>query len=321
MGIAVKGKSFSGLSIDGKKITGMAYNGQYIMYDAKPKIVTFKDGTDEEIAAMLKAHYKGKINISDYWAVGNTRTIRLNSVANPKGSGSAWAAQNITIVITEINHHDLATPIGTRTKAAITCQTREVVNNNINSYDDYKNGHIYFNLKSAYVTDPSKVHWSAIGMRTWSNDAFFNTAMPTGIKNMIKPIKHNVLSTRGCSGTTNNGKPAIKTTEEAIDKIFLPTYPEIFGNIANNFYLSGETPTGEEGTQWRYYQTSANRVKYGNNNGIKNNVEQIWWIGSPSTCWESSDGGFWCEVYMDGSFAEGIGYGSISFGFAPAFCL
>lgn len=40
-----------------------------------------------------------------------------------------------------------------------------------------------------------------------------------------------------------------KTTEEVIDKLFLPSYPEIFGNTSYGNYLNGATPVGEEGTQ------------------------------------------------------------------------
>ena len=55
---------------------------------------------------------------------------------------------------------------------------------------------------------------------------------------MIKETKHKRL-------TQYNAK----TTEEVIDKLFLPSYPEIFGNTSYGNYLSGTTPTGEEGTQ------------------------------------------------------------------------
>ena len=39
------------------------------------KIVTWADGTWEEIAAMLDAHYRGDINVADYWAVGDVRVL------------------------------------------------------------------------------------------------------------------------------------------------------------------------------------------------------------------------------------------------------
>ena len=283
---------------------------------ASLEVVTFSAGTDEQIKAMLDAHYNGEIDIADYWAVGDTRKIHLNAITLNDGGSRNWAAQDITIVITAMKHHDLATPINGVTKAAITCQTRECINNNSAAYNE--NGHISWDMTRAYVTDNSKVHWTGIAMRTWANGDFYNTAMPTGTKNIIKPIKHNVLSTRGCSGTTSNGT-AVKTTEEVTDKIFLPTYPEIYGNTAFNYYLSNSTPAGEEGTQWDYYKTSSNRIKYGNNGGAKNSTAQYWWMGSPSTAWYSSFGGYWCRVRSDGT-ANNI-TGNNALGFAPAFAM
>ena len=43
-------------------------------------IVPWSTGTDEQIAAMLEAHYAGKINIWDYWSIGQERVVHLNSI-------------------------------------------------------------------------------------------------------------------------------------------------------------------------------------------------------------------------------------------------
>lgn len=55
---------------------------------------------------------------------------------------------------------------------------------------------------------------------------------------MIKETKHNRL-------TQYNAK----TTESILDKIFLPSYPEIYGNVSYGNYLNNATPASEEGTQ------------------------------------------------------------------------
>lgn len=269
------------------------------------EIVTFADGTDDQIAAMLNAHYAGEIDIADYWAVGNTRKIHLNQVANPKGSGSVWPEQDITIVITAIKHHDLVTPINGIKKAAITCQTRECINNCTSAYGtDY---HIYPNLTSTSLTDNQA--WagtSIISMRTWMNGTFLNTMMPTGIKNMIKTITHQRLTTHTST-----------TTTAVTDQIFLPSYSEIYGTASYSYYsLSGQTT---EGTQWDYYKTASNRIKYGNNAGNANSTAQYWWEGSPSTYYDSSAGYYWCRVNTDGSAS--VSYGNFAGGFAPAFAL
>lgn len=263
---------------------------------ASLEIVTFENGTDDQIAAMLEAHYNGDIDIADYWSVGDKRKIHLNQVANPKGSGSAWAAQDITIVITAIKHHDLATPINGKTKAAITCQTRECVNNNTAASD--QDGHIYPNL--TYTENYLSV-WassSPVGMRTWANGAFYTTAMPTGTKDMIKEITRNLK-------TTHSGS----TLAAATDKIFLPTEYEIFG--------ANESSGTAEGTQWEYYKTTSNRIKYGNNGGNSNGTAQNWWTGSPGKTFDD----FWCHVNTDGTANRGRGAGARAYGFAPAFAM
>lgn len=261
------------------------------------KIVTFENGTDDQIAAMLEAHYNGEIDIADHWSVGDKRKIHLNQVANPKGSGSAWAAQDITIVITAIKHHDLATPINGKTKAAITCQTRECVNNN--TADDNQDGHIYPNLTSTASNLPVWASSSPIGMRTWANGAFYTTAMPTGTKDMIKEITRNLK-------TTHSDPPLAAAT----DKIFLPTEYEIFG--VSEYSDGGGKP---EGTQWEYYKTTSNRIKYGNNEGNSNDTAQCWWNGSPG----SSHNSHWCDVDTYGT--ADYNRGDTALGFAPAFAM
>lgn len=280
------------------------------------EIVTFADGTDAQIKAMLDAHYNGEIDIADYWTVGNTRKISLNAITVSDGGNRSWAAQDITIVITAMKQHDLATPINGITKAAITCQTRECVNNLTAASNT--NGHISWDMTRAEVTDNTKVHWSGIALRTFCNGDFLTTAMPTGIRNMIKPVSRTVLKTRGYSGAGSDST-VDKTTETVTDSIFLPTYPEIFGNTAYDYYMSKTTPAGEEGTQWKYYETASNRIKYGNNNGAPNSKAQYWWNGSPSTLYAFSDGYYWCRVDTDGSAGNSIG--NYADGFAPAFAL
>ena len=76
--------SLNGDTIDGDlNIEGNLSVGGEIEEPNKVKIVTFQEGTDNEIKAMLNAHYAGDINIEDYWHVGDTRKIHLNGIASP----------------------------------------------------------------------------------------------------------------------------------------------------------------------------------------------------------------------------------------------
>jgi len=48
-------------------------------YGISFKLITWEDGTDEDIAGMIDAADKGKITLTDYWAVGDERTFSLNN--------------------------------------------------------------------------------------------------------------------------------------------------------------------------------------------------------------------------------------------------
>ena len=283
-------------------------------------IVSFASGTDAEIKAMLDAYYANELSWNDMgWAVGNTRKIHINAMQAPNpNSSNTWAAQDITVVIVAHDHTDLATAVNGHTKACITVQCREVLNNNTAAYNEA--GHIYVNGDSAYDTTFTK--WSSLYMRTYLNNTVLG-AIPSGdFKSAIRASKHNRLTTNGnnpMTAATTNGSKTVRTTESVTDTLFLPSYTEIFGNVKYNYYLGGATPNSEEGTQFEYYQTASNRIKYGNNNGAANSTAQYWWQGSASSYYYSSCGYYWCLVTTGGS--AGRNYGDGAFGLAPAFAM
>lgn len=48
-------------------------HGKSYPYDVNTIIVSWENGSDEQIVAMLKAHHAGSINVRDYWSVGDER--------------------------------------------------------------------------------------------------------------------------------------------------------------------------------------------------------------------------------------------------------
>ncbi len=271
-------------------------------YDVKP----FNECSDEELAQYLQWHYAGKIDLAEHWSVGDTRVIHLNGIDSPNENvyTESWSEQDITIVITTMNHHDLAEPIGARDKAAVTLQTRECLNDLSRGVNE--NGCIFVNLNNNI--DSTFSPWSKLPMRTWMNNQFYNTCFSDEWKALIKDTKHKRLTTYNQT-----------TTEEVVDKFFLPSYPEIFGNTAYQYYIANVKPNSEEGTQWDWYKTSDNRVKKGNSNGAANTHACYWWMGSAASYYDSSYGYDWCRV--DTSSAAFSGDGSHAHGLAPAFCL
>lgn len=268
------------------------------------KPVSFSTGTDAQIKTMLDAYYDDLITWSEMgWAIGDTRTISLASMTAPSpNSSNTWAAQNITVVIVDHDHTDLATPINGHTKACITVQTREVLNNNTAAYNEA--GHIYINGDSS--TDSKFTKWSDLYMRTYLNSTVWG-AFPSTFKSAIKSSSH-------YRHTTYDGT----ASEEVTDNLFLPSYPEIFGTVSYSYYTA-TNPV--EGTQFSYYATSSNRIKYGNNNGASNGTSQWWWNGSPSKQYDSysSYKYLWCDVYTNGN--NNTAGGSYAAGLAPAFAM
>lgn len=257
----------------------------------KPKIVTFADGTDAEIKAMLDAYYNNEITWKEMgWSIGDTRTIHFNAMSAPNGcSVDTWSAQDITIVIVAHDHSTLATPINGHDRACITVQTREVMNNASNSLTDNVN-HIYINGDSEY--DMTFTKWANLYLRSFLNSIIFG-AIPDGdFKSAIKATKHY---------RHTNYNDAV--SEQLTDTLFLPSFPEVYSN--NYTYYNITNPT--EGFQFEYYFTAANRIKYGNNNGASNGVAVPWWSASASKSYSSNRGYKWLYVTASGAINSGLG--------------
>lgn len=272
-----------------------------IIFDTRAKLVSFADGTDAEIADMLEAYYNDEYTWEELgWAVGDTRVIHLDVFNAPSpNSSSTWLAQDITVVIVDHDHTTLETPINGHTKACITVQTKEVLSGTSTG----SAGTIYVDGSSSIDTSFKK--WGyPLYMRTYLNDKVWG-AFQTDFKALIKPSTH-------YRHTTYDGT----ASEQVTDNLFLPSYPEIYGTKSNSSYVA-TSPT--EGTQFDYYKTSANRVKYTNNNGVASTTLSEWWTGSASYDYQSSYGYYWCFVYTDGSAVGN--YGGKALTLAPAFAM
>ena len=152
-------------------VTISAYESTYSVDLSFLKIVTFADGTDEEIAKMIQAHYNDKINITDYWAVGDTRSVSLSAMS-ATGVGESHRAQTVQFVIGDFEHDDLATPINGHTKAAVTLLQKDCLmdaasaSNVNNGSSDTEKG--YMNSTSTNAGG-----WKNCARRAWCNNVYF----------------------------------------------------------------------------------------------------------------------------------------------------
>ena len=253
------------------------------------EIVTFADGTWEQLQAMLEAHYNNEINISDYWAVDDRRSIPITAMS-ATGVGEQHHADTYEYVILGIEHDDLAEPINGHTKAAVTIgQVRCLTTTGATQTSgDAELG--YMNS-----TNTNAGGWESCARRKWCNEVFFN-ALPDGLKQMIKTVK----KYSGLGGGSSSG---IQTTQ---DKVFLLSEIEIFGS--RTYSVEGE------GSQYPYFAIStSNRYKLPP--WTSGYVSATWWERSPY----SGHSRIFCNVNVNGNANNYGASGALAL--APNMCL
>lgn len=246
------------------------------------KIVTFADGTDAEIEKMIEAHYAGKINIGDYWAVGDKRTIHHNAM-DATGVSESHRANDYAYVIIGIEHDDLVTAINGKTKAAITIQTERMLyldtTTECNSSYDKSHECGYINSSST-----NSGGWEDCERRTWCNNVY-KKCLPAYIQNMMKQVKK--------STSVGSRSSTIKISN---DYAFLLSEIEIFGSTTYSY--------AGEGKQYQYFKNAiANRYKKPRFDDSR--VSGHYWERSPYSGSESK----FCHVNISGnSYYNGVSY-------------
>lgn len=283
--------STDGSDTANSNVTISAYGNTYSAELSFLKIVTFADGTDEEIAAMMQAHYDNKINIADYWAVGDKRSVNLSAMSATY-VGESHRAQTIEFAIADFGKDELSTPINGHTMAAITLTQVNCLmdatsaSNSNNGSNDTEKG--YMNSSNTNVGG-----WKDCARRKWCNEVYYN-ALPSVFKSMVKEVNKKT--------SAGNQSNTINTTK---DKAFLLSESEIYGSTT--YSKAGE------GSQYEYYKTTANRYKLPKWNSDR--VSHIYWDRSPY----GDSAAVFCSVYVSG----GAGYDNASYacGFAPCLCI
>lgn len=256
------------------------------------KIVTFADGTDAEIEKMIEAHYTGKINIGDYWAVGDKRTIHHNAM-DATGVSESHRANDYAYVIIGIEHDDLVTAINSKTKAAITIQTERMLylDTTTEYNSSYDESHECGCINSSSTNSGG---WEDCERRTWCNNVY-KKCLPTYIQNMMKQVKK--LTSAGSRSST------IKISN---DYAFLLSEIEVFGSTTYSY--------AGEGNQYQYFKNAtANRYKKPRSSS--NHVSGYYWGRSPY----SSSGNKFCHVNVSGnSYYSDV---SNTYGIVPCLCI
>lgn len=237
-------------------------DGDYLEYDGTAnvwinhnhyEIVTWTDGTDDEIIAMLNAYYNNKINIYDYWQIGDERIVSLAAMSTGDGSPESHDAQNITMVLMNEGGKTLVTPINGHSECAFIVGQKDCLN------------------KTGNMT--TGTYWDICGRRTWCNLNYKN-ALPSTLVSIFKEHQNitDVDSTTGDTIISN-------------DYFALPSEKEVFGSTTYAMAIAEAN-----NIQFEYYKTSSNRIKKQGNKSTAYSWAERSSTGSSQYCAVDKDG-------------------------------
>lgn len=240
------------------------------------EIVSWADGTDEQIAALLAAADEGRVDLVQdaHWAVGDVRTVQLSAMA-ATGVGETHAAQSVQLVLSH---------------AGATAGISRVDGGTIHFQVDMKDALVEKGYMNSSNTNAGS--WEGSARRTWCNEVFYN-ALPATLKAIFKQMKVK-------SAETYNGS----TVKETSDYFALRAEKEIFGSKT---YSNDAEANALAQVTW--YATAANRIKKLGPSGSAS----TWWERSPSSsnssffCYVTSNG-------SAGSYYASSAYGLAPFG-------
>ena len=236
--------------------------------------ITWSDGTDEEIVAMVAAADRGEINLADYWNVGDERVVHLSAMGAMSPLTDAYAEQDVTLVLMNAGGKELATPTeGGRTECSFIVGQKESLGS----------GYMY-------TTGRNNVGWDLCPRRTWCNTTYLNS-YPSSIRSILKQVKNK---------SANGSGPYLNSSVESIDYFALAAEYEVLGE-----YIKSSSVYENGLTQFDYYKDTTNRIK-------RYNEAPISWFLRSSVA-SASDSYSFCTISTlgnsyakDGSTMDGI---------------
>lgn len=196
------------------------------------KIVSWSNGSEQDIEAMIEAHNKGIINIYNYWSVGDVRRVALSSMS-ASGVGESHVAQTVEFVLMD-KYCDGFTITSTGKKPCFIVGMRNCLANDSAIETGYMNS-----------SQTSANGWSGSARRTWCNNIFRN-AVPSSLRNIFKQF----------TWKTGRGGSYTSGTRSTDDYFALPVEKVIFGTA--NYSQSDEANLY---SIWEWYENQTNRIK------------------------------------------------------------
>lgn len=207
---------------------GNVYMRRHINHSGEPpvSIVSWANGTDTEIKAMIDAADAGSITLSDYWSVGDSRNVSLSAMA-ATGVGETHAAQSATFVLMDTGTNSNYKDVNNKTV------------NFVSGMKDCLNGRGYMNS-----TNTNTGSWDGCARRTWCNNVF-RAAISEMLRGIFKQYKT-------VTAETYNGS----TLKTSFDYFALFAEKEVF-----NTCTQSNTTEANALKQIKYYEVRANRIK------------------------------------------------------------
>lgn len=220
------------------------------------KLVTWADGTDEEICDCIEALDNGDITTDDLgWDVGDERTVHLNAVAASDYS-VAHAAQDVTLVIYEVD-----------------------------SYNG--SGHYIVGFKDS-LNEKEKMEKTNTNANGWFGSRGY-TAVKIVYENMIqstiKPIFKNCKLVAASKGGTETPGLDIFSNE----KFGLLTEKEVYG--AKTYSCQDEFDSSYVHSQLTWFKTASNRIKKVNGSAGAWWLRSPYKSSTAGFCYVKNDGG------------------------------
>ena len=195
-------------------------------YDSVPKveIVSWADGTDEQVAAMVAAADAGQIDLSDYWSEGDTRTVHLSAMSGSiSNANESHAAQDVQMVLTDPGHYTLAN--GKKCNFVVLQE------------DCLKE----YGVMNSQTT--SLGSWNNCPRRTWCNSVYRN-AIPSTLRGIFKQFTTYAENGTGSSSVASS------------DYFALFSEKEVFGSTTH-----ANSSAEANNSQLTWFKTSSNRIK------------------------------------------------------------
>ncbi len=227
--------------------------------------ITWSSGTDELIIKMVATADAGEINLADYWAVGQERTVTLPAM-KATNVDETHAEQEVTLVLLNAGGKTLASGKECSFIVGLKDSLKET---------GYMNS-----------SDTNSGSWESSKRRAWCNNEFKTAMLSTGIGAIFKQHKN-------ITATTYNGTSLTTST----DWFALPAEREIFGagyGYSGGGYANNTEAACTDIIQFSYYTDSSHRIK--KVNGSAGN----WWERSPGY----GGSGRFCGVGSGGSAGD-----------------